>query len=455
MAEPSDAPAAIVAAAAAKARELVPTIGALLLTHYPDAETLETLLPGGPDLATMRAVNRAVAAECLTAGTKVMVQLADRAAFRRWLDLPSAEPRKPHAWRSRAPRLQGDAALACLGLTPPRPPKPGRAAGTPAERLVRAFADQDDPGFEALAEELLESGRQGVLEQALRRTAERYGEEAAEDMAVALALQAEAASFGPSGWAALVALPVALPADGPPDPRVLAESLLGAGVLPEDLELRLLPEWRSAEAAAAMTPCALRQALHEMLDGKPPGALPPAPAEALEGEDFAVLIGLQFDWAIPRWEEIDAEGLPKAPAEAEDAEDEAEEVTETAADLAFDRWRAAAHDRLGGCVPLALVPLSEIGFEIEEFLAEAGAETGGLEEIREFVAMARQEAPGEEVVCRAEITREDGLELSLFTRGGRLLDSISLGPDSLPAPPAETIRLVASFVPMVDDVPRH
>ena len=118
----------------------------------------------------------------------------------------------------------------------------------------------------------------------------------------------------------------------------------------------------------------------------------------------------------------------------------------------YDSWRTAVFDANDGCVPLALVPPSEVAEEIAAFLEEAGEETGALEEIRIFVETARGEAPGEVVLCRIEIVGDD-LELALYTEAGRFLDSLTLAAASLPAPAAEMPRLIEAFVPVVRDVP--
>jgi hypothetical protein len=77
----------------------------------------------------------------------------------------------------------------------------------------------------------------------------------------------------------------------------------------------------------------------------------------------------------------------------------------------------------------------------------------GIEEIRDFVAMARREAGGEDVVCRPEIIG-DALELTIYGEGGRFLDSLTLGPDRLPASPEAMLGLIGTFVRLVRDAPR-
>jgi hypothetical protein len=179
-----------------------------------------------------------------------------------------------------------------------------------------------------------------------------------------------------------------------------------------------------------------------MVAGREPADLEPAAPYSVSESGFALLLGLQIDWSIPAWEEIAAHGLPPGPADEEEA-DQA---------IAFDRWRAAIHEMSEGCVPLALVPPSEVEAEIAEFLAEAGAHTGGIEQIHALITAARREAAGEEVVCRPEVIG-NGLELSLYTQEGRFLDSLTLSAEQMPGRAEEMPRLIASFVRLVKDAP--
>lgn len=441
----------IVARAASLAQELAPDLGAVLFTRFPDADTLDTLRPDGPDLATVTAATRAAATALAAAGVQVFTQVADRASFRRWLDSKGDTPETRLAWRDRERLIQGPAALEALGIDPrvarPRAKaKPG--TGSPADRLVRAFADEGGAAFEDLAHELIEAGRDGVLEVAARKIQERYGDEAEEDFATDLLWFAEGAEIGPTGWAELVALPVALQPGTPPDAASLGASLIASGVLADALEIRFLPDWRTPKALFDLKATALRRVLTDMVAGREAADLPPASSASLSEEGFGLLLGLQIDWDIPLWEDIVVNGLPEEP---EDEEEEAETPEEQERATLFDRWRTAVFESGGGCVALALVRASETGSEIAAFLEEAREQTGGLEEIREFVAVARQEAAEEEVVCRLEPIG-DGLEISLYTRQGRFLDSISLTAEQLPASIEEMPRLIETFVPLATDM---
>jgi hypothetical protein len=211
--------------------------------------------------------------------------------------------------------------------------------------------------------------------------------------------------------------------------------------------LRVLPGWRSPEAVTELSPLAMRRVLLDLVADREPRDLPPGDTDELARRGFGVLVGLRLDWDIPVWDAIEDEGgLPSDPAEGEETPEERERAG------ALDRWRsrvAAEHD---GCVPLDLVPLSETGAEIAEFLDEAGSRVEGLDEIRAFIEAARREAAGMEVVCRPEIVG-DALELCAYTAEGRFIGSLTLGPEQLPARAEAMLGLVGTLVRLVRDTP--
>jgi hypothetical protein len=439
-----------VSQATALARDVAPDIASILLTHYTDRDTLDTLRPNETDLATVVAVNRAVATELAALGVEIVVQKADRAAFRRWMHERDDTPENRRGWIDRGKLLRGAEALRVLGLDAtgaPRSPKFGTAPGPIADRLLAAFNDEDSSDFDELAQGLLAAERNDVLDLAVRKMTERHGDEAAEALEGELLATAEGGKLGPSGWAELVALPVALPTNDVPDAAALGESLVGSGILKDTVEVRFLPGWRSPDTLAELSPGAIRRVLLDLVAGVEPRDLPPGDTDDLAKHGFGVLLGLQIDWGIPIWDEIAAGGLPGA--SGDDAEETPEQIRSAAL---FDGWRGATFDAHQGCVPLALIPPSEVGAEIADFLEEAGGHTGGIDEIREFVAMARREAGGDEVVCRPEIIG-DGLELALYTESGRFLDSLTLSAERMPARAEEMVKLIESFVRVVRDTP--
>ena len=454
--------------AARLAHDVAPDLDAVLITHYPDADTLDTMRPGDANLAAVLAENQAVARAMAEAGVEVIVQRADRAAFRRWMSGRDDIPANRHAWIDRPNLLRGADALTLLGLAETAPdlapnlapdlePVFGPAPGPIADRLLAEYGEEDEAEFDALVQALMAAGRTDVLDLAIRKLRERGDEsgdeaggdeaggdesgsdEAGDDLDWVFLVAAEGAAIGPSGWAELVALPVALAAGDVTDGEAVAAGLVASGALVETEEVRLLPGWRSPDALAALSFGAIRRVLLDMVDGKPPRDLPPGDTDDLARRGFGVLVGLRIDWDIPVWEAIAAAG--GLPAEPDDDEAETPEAAR------FDQWRGRVFQD-SGCVPLDLVAFSQVGNEIADFLAEAGTQTGGLADIRAAVDTCRGEAGGEEVVCHLEVDG-DTLELAFMTEAGRALDTLSLPADRLPVRAEEMAPLIGAFVRLV------
>jgi hypothetical protein len=444
-----DEPGDPVEAALDLADEIAPGLDAILVTLYPDAETLDTIRPGDADVETANAIARAVAAVMAEEGVEVMVQRADRGAFRRWLAAREDTPETRRRWVDRDRLLRGEQAFRALGLDSPveePPPRFPPAPGPTAEALLAAYEDRDGDGFDTLASALIEAGRADVLDLAVRKVRARQSDENAAELQADLLGVAGGAAVGPSGWAELVALPVALAPGAVPDAVALAEGLAASGALAPEEELRLLPGWRSAEDVAALSVLATRRVLLDLVAGREPPDLPPGDTDELARRGFGVLVGLRLDWDIPVWDAIAAEGgLPGDPPEEDTPEDRARAQ-------ALERWRSRVAREQGGSVPLDLVPLSEAGFAIAAFLDEAGAQVEGLDEIRDFIAVARREAGGQEVVCRPAVVA-GALELTLYTVEGRTLDTLTLPADRLPAPAEDMLGLLGALVRVVRDPP--
>jgi hypothetical protein len=292
------------------------------------------------------------------------------------------------------------------------------------------------------------AGRTDALDLAIRKLEEREGDAAGDELNWVLLVAAEGAAIGPSGWAELVALAVALPAGDLPDGEALGRGLIESGAILDSEELRLLPGWRSPDALAELSFGAVRRVLLDMADGKPPRDLPPGDTDELARRGFGALLGLRIDWAIPVWEEIAAAG--GLPDEAD--EDAAETPDEIRRATLFNRWRGRVFQESQGCVPLDVVAFSQVADEIADFLAEAGEHTGGLEEIREFIGACRRKTGGDDLVCHPQIVG-DALELSVYTVAGELLDSLTVPADRLPARAEEMSPLIGTFVRLVQDRP--
>ncbi len=431
------------------AREVAPDLDAILVTIYPDAETLDTIRPGDTDVEMANAVTRAVASQLAEEGVEVFVQRADRGAFRRWLAGREDRPDVRRRWVDRGRLLRGKDAFRALGLGTPPPEPPPRfppAPGPTADRLLAAYEDRESVEFDSLAGALIEAGRDDVLDLAVRKVRARQSDENAAELWAELLAVAGRAAVGPSGWAELIALPVALAPGAVPDAVALADGLIASGGIAPEQELRVLPGWRSPDTIAELSAPATRRVLLDLVADREPQDLPPGDTDELARRGFGVLVGVRLDWGIPIWDVIEAEGgLPEESPE----EDTPEERTRA---RALDLWRNQVAREHGGCVPLDVVPLSDAGAAIAEFLDEAGAQVEGLDEIREFIEVGRREAGGSEVLCRPEIVG-GALELTLYTIEGRFLDALTLPPDRLPVPAEDMLGLLGAFVRLVRDPP--
>ena len=439
-----------VEAAVALARDIAPDLESILVTIYPDADTLDTLRPGDSDVARANTIARAVAETMSDDGVEVFVQRADRSAFRRWIAMREDTPDTRLAWVDRGRLLRGGDAWRALGASPPPsepPPQFPPAPGPTSDQLLTAHADGENGEFAALVGALIDAARDDVLDLALRKVRARQSDENAAGLRAEFLAIALGAALGPSGWAELVALPVALLPGDVPDAEALSAGLIASGCLALDDDLRFLPGWRSPHALTELSAVAMRRVLLDLLAGREPRDLPPGDTDELARRGFGVLVGLRVDWSIPIWDVIEAAGgLPEEQGEDDETPEERGRAR------AFDRWRSQAAAEHGGCVPLDLVPLSEVDGAISDFLDEAGGPMAVIEEIRTFIDGTRRAAGGENVVCRPQIVA-DTLELAIYGVDGRFLDRLTLAPDRLPASAESMLGLIGTIVPLVRDTP--
>ena len=332
-------------------------------------------------------------------------------------------------------------------------PPPGRGGrgkgagggGTPADRLIRAWLDEDHDAFADLAEELIAGGREGVLAAAARKLSEKYEDDTVEDFADDLTEVAEAAEGQRAfDFASLVLLPVATDGEPPPDPEPLARGLAASGAFPPEAEAAFATGWRAAKAVLALSPCTVRRVLLDVAAGRPPTDLPPVPlgGAAENGDGIVVLACALVFRTGPGGDDpaADQEGL-----------DAAEEARARERVGACERWRASLGPEVAnGARILPFCKPSALAYEIGAFLD--GAEPQGdavLDEIGDFVETAKREAGGEEAVARLA-ARGAGVELAVLTRSGRELDRrvFSLEDSGLTA--ADVSRFVEGDVPVVD-----
>lgn len=438
------------------AREVATNFDRVFLLYCPDPETQRVVMPEQPDHGLQNRLDTAIATELAANGVEVVVQVVDLAAYLAWLGGHESTRHWRTAYRDPARLARGTAALELLAVPPsavrPRPqrPPPRQRKGTPADRLVRAWLE-DDPEFDRMLGTLLDDGRQGVLDIAIRKVAEDYVTEDAVDFIMMLHEEAEGAELEPGTWATLFVVAALVNPEIPkmPDPVPISEGMRASGHFGAGREVSILPAWFDPEAVTSMTACTLRRTLRDLAGGRMPSAVSPVDRPPTDGA--VVMLGMAVNrYPIP-WEEaaetLDENGEGRSPVQDVDP------VLEMH-DAAFERWRdvllASNSDFID--IRLPTVP-SQLAADLDAAAADqAGdhedASAGpSADELRDFVEIAAGEAGKEALVCVPSIVN-GRVELSLYTASGRLLDARDFGEAELGALPPRLRAAVAAMVPI-------
>lgn len=145
--------------------------------------------------------------------------------------------------------------------------KGGQFSGTPADRLVRLWRNNDER-FGALLDEVLDGNRQGVIEAALGKLRE---EESYDFMDEVEAFSETAQSTDEHGDPTLSTLFwLALEVDGrldePPSVDTIERALDSAGLLEKATDMRLLPLWLDPEPLSYLEAADRRTLLRRLID---------------------------------------------------------------------------------------------------------------------------------------------------------------------------------------------
>ncbi len=441
------------------ARKVAAEFDRVFLLHCPDPETQRIVLPEQPDHGLQTRLDTAIATELVANGVEVVVQVVDRAAYLSWLGGRDSTRAWRTGYRDPARLVRGVAALDLLGVPAsavrPRakPPALRERKGTPADRLVRAWLD-NDPGLDRILGPLLEDGRQGILDMAIRKVAETYVDEEAEDFMMMLLEEAEAAEAETGSWAALFVVAALVNPDlaKMPDPAPIAAGMKASGHFSIGCDIAILPAWFDPDAITSMPACALRRILRDLAGGRMPAGLQPLAGPPPHGT--VVLLGVTADPYPMPWEE--------AAGEEENADHtppvEDLDPVESMRDAAFDAWcdvlLASNPDIID--IRLPTIP-SQLAFDLEDAAGDAGededAATGSsAEEVRDFVEIAAREAGEEALVCVPRIVN-GRVEVSLYTASGRLLDARDFGAPEQGAVPDALLAAIAAILPVAEQPP--
>ena len=318
--------------------------------------------------------------------------------------------------------------------------RPPRTQGTPAERLVRAFAAGDDDAVRDVAAHIIDRGLRGAFDVALRELRRAFEADAEAEFRAVVLEEAEVVEE-PHEAAVLLVAGAIIGGGTCPDAAALAASLPDSGAFTATERVRFEPVWFAAADIGLANPCDIRAALRSMLSGDPPRPLQPASPEQLrEGGVFALLgVGRQDMSDLPA-----DPGLEADPDDAGEDADHAADHRETAAmdarSDAFEAWAERIEASEAGLLLIA-EPCAPSVFD-PEAVAEMAREPGSdghrdaVEELLDFVEAARAETADKRVAC--VVAALDGtIDVEVRAAdGGAVLDrrSFPLNPaEALPA----------------------
>jgi hypothetical protein len=443
------------------ARRVAADFDRVFFLHCPDAETHRVVMPDQPDHGLQCRLDTAFAAELVANGVELAVQVVDRAAYISWLAGHQSNSEWRAAYRDPGRLMRGEAALELLGVPPsavrPRPRRPAsrQRKGTPADRLVRAWLD-DDPEFDTMLGVLLDDGRQGVLDVAIRKVAADYADEEVEDFKLALLDVAEAAEVERGTWAILFVVAVIVDPQIAtlPEPMPIAEGIKASGHFVTGRDVLIVPAWFDPDAIISMTASALRKTLRDIIGGGTPSG--PRPLAKPPSHGTLVMLGVTVDDYPKSWEDA-VEAVEEKDDDQSRDHDVSSPVLERL-DAAFENWSdgllASNPALIDVRLPIVASQLAnDLEFAAEQFDVDGDAATPtSSDELRDFVEIAAGEAGEEGLVCIPRVV-SNRVELSLYTTSGRLVDTRDFGDAELGAAPASMLAAVAAIVPISDQPP--
>ncbi|CAO3359476.1 hypothetical protein [Azospirillum melinis] len=307
--------------------------------------------------------------------------------------------------------------------------KGGQFSGTPADRLVRLWRNNDER-FGALLDEVLDTNRQGVIEAAVGKLRE---EESYDFMDEVEAFSETAQSTDEHGDPTLSTLFwLALEVDGrldePPSVDTIERALDSAGLLEKASDMRLLPLWLDPEPLSYLEAADRRTLLRRLIDSTEAAEtfvreqdLVAAPDDA--GIRLVGVVGL----VIEEDEEREGEAMPDPlnlgfGGEGQEMEiDPIEQERIRQSMAAFAEAVGAADPRVKRCEPVGGLN------DLLDFTAEGvwpDDVDANFDEVNDFLDIAGNET-GDGVLDVTVSEGPDGLQLRAYNSDGVLLDERS------------------------------
>lgn len=305
----------------------------------------------------------------------------------------------------------------------------GRFTGTPADRLVRLWRTNDQR-FGELLDEVLDSGRQAVVEAAIGKLREDESYAFIDEVdAFAETLQ-RTDSYGDPSTVTLFWLALEVEGDlsEPPPAEVIERALDSSGLLENAADTRLLPLWLDPEPLAYLEAADRRTLLHRLLASADEAAAfvrkadlvaPPQPTEEVPGPRFVAVVGLveETDSGAANAGETLPDPLNLGLGYDEEPElDPAEQLRIKEAMTAFSQSVREADPRVRRCEPIGGLT------DLLDFTAdEVWQGDGGLDEVADFLDIASNETADGVIDATVDETVA-GLHVRAYDSEGRLLD---------------------------------
>jgi len=290
-----------------------------------------------------------------------------------------------------------------------------RFTGTPADRLVRLWR-AEDPRFDELLDELLDNGRQAVIDVAVQKLRDDEQMAFMDDVETLSEMVDRVNDSGERMATSLYwfVAEVTDEAESAPPVHLLEQAFTGADLLAEGETLRLVPVWLDPEPLSYLDPSDRRALLRRIIasfeDAADHMEDQELTADPADGAGLLAFVGL-FEQRLS-----DREG------------EEAEEAVDEEAEAAEDARLLAALDVFSAAVADAYAPITRcrpVGglTDLLDFVAEEPwDDTAVLSDLGRFVDVASAEV--EDGVVDAAVTWTPGvLEVGLSAGDGRWLDS--------------------------------
>ncbi|CAO3360328.1 hypothetical protein [Azospirillum palustre] len=307
--------------------------------------------------------------------------------------------------------------------------KGGQFSGTPADRLVRLWRNNDER-FGALLDEVLDGNRQGVIEAAVGKLRE---EESYDFMDEVEAFSETAQSTDEHGDPTLstlfwLALEVDGQLDEPPSVDTIERALDSAGLLEKASDMRLLPLWLDPEPLSYLEAADRRTLLRRLIDSTEAAEtfvreqdLVASPDDA--GVRLVGVVGLVIEEDAEREGEAMPDplnlGFAGEGQEMEIDPIEQERIRQSMA--AFAEAVGAADSRVKRCEPVGGLN------DLLDFTAEGvwpDDVDANFDEVNDFLDIAGNET-GDGVLDVTVSEGPDGLQLRAYNSDGVLLDERS------------------------------